>query len=70
MTVKLRLVGDRAEVDKVLSLLSTAMEVAKSEREYPARGGFASDVRVYAEVRPAQTAPPPAADRTPRRKGR
>jgi hypothetical protein len=69
MTVELRLIGEPEEIEAVLAVLGTEMEVAQSRRRrtYEADGKFG--VRRYAEVRPRRGAAGPtkaAAVRTDR----
>jgi hypothetical protein len=54
-TVELRLIGEGADIDRVLAALAAAgYEVADSGREYPTRS---FGVRRYADVRPAAAGP-------------
>lgn len=57
MTVKVRLIGPPEQIAAILDLLGATMDVSRPDRTYPARGGFAGDVRAYAEVRPAVPQP-------------
>ncbi|GAA0609772.1 hypothetical protein HPO96_29290 [Kribbella sandramycini] len=49
MTVKVRLSGDPAEIEQLITFLSGRFDVAGGERHYPNRGSFG--VRAYLEVR-------------------
>lgn len=50
MTIKVRLSGERDEIDAMVAHMSEAFEVAGADRAYPNRGSFG--VRVYLEIRP------------------
>lgn len=49
MTVKLRISGDREEIDQLLGLVASVVELAGAGRTYPNRDGFG--VRTYLEAR-------------------